>query len=206
MDQKSINVFLYRLYDEDKAATVSVQCRKKYHAYSQNSLIYGNSHLPSLYEIFSKVKPCAGEVFYDLGSGSGRVVLFAALSFPFMKCVGIELVDELVRLAKDQLKLMQGRVPNLEGYDPSMLGEIEFIRGDLTKVDVSDADVVYTASTCFDEKLILALANSLEKQVAKGTRVITLAKSLPSKEFKVFYQQLCPMEWGETTIYFQERV
>ena len=38
-------------------------------------------------------KPKAGEVFYDLGCGSGQPLMVAALLFPELaKCTGIELL------------------------------------------------------------------------------------------------------------------
>lgn len=206
IDQKNINDFLYRLYQDVSCGALSVECRKKYNEYDQNCFVYGDSHLPSLYDIFNEVKPKVGEVFYDLGSGGGRVVLFALLSFPFAKGVGVELLDDLANLAKTKLKLMQERLPSLAGFDLKRFGEVEFIQDDFTKVDFSDAGVIYAASTCFDEKLMNKLAQSLENQVAFGARIITCTKKLPSDKFKVIHSQLYPMEWGQVNVFFHQRV
>ena len=48
---------------------------------------------------FDAMDPACGRVFYDLGCGTGRAVICAALSHEFAKVVGIELVPELVSIA-----------------------------------------------------------------------------------------------------------
>lgn len=206
MNRENINRFLYSLYNDVSAMTTSLECRKKHGLSEDRSFVYGESHLPSLHEIFNEVKPKLGEVFYDFGSGSGRVVFLAALGFPFAKIIGIELLDDLVALSQKKLELLKKELPNLADFDPTKLGEIKFMQADCSTVDVRDANVIYMASTCFDNVLMDSLAISLEKQLAPGARVITSTKSLPSKKFKIIKSQFYPMEWGQVTIFFQEKI
>lgn len=206
MNQKDITHFLYTLYDDVSPVSISISCRKKLGIYEDRSLVYGESHLPSLYEIFSEIKPQPGEIFYDLGSGSGRLVLYAALSFPFTKSIGIELLDGLVNVAQTKLALGKKRLLTLPDFDPNRLGEIKFIQADFNKTNLKDASVVYIASTCFEDEFMLNLTLHLEKQLAVGTRVITFARPLPSKQFKIIKGRLCPMEWGQATIFFHEKI
>lgn len=206
MNQENINRFLYSLYNDVSVMTTSLECRKKHGLSEDKSFVYGDSHLPSLYEIFNEVKPKLGEVFYDFGSGGGRVVFLAALGFPFAKSIGIELLDDLVTLSQKKLELLKKELTSLADFDPIKLGEIKFIQADCSTVDVRDANVIYIASTCFDNVLMDKLAISLEKQLVPGVRVITFTKSLPSKKFKVIKNQLYPMEWGQVTVFFQEKI
>lgn len=206
MNQKDITHFLYSLYDDVSPMSISIGCRKKLGIYGDRSLVYGESHLPSLYEIFSETNPQPGEIFYDLGSGSGRLVLYAALSFPFAKVIGIELLDDLVNVAQTKLVQCKKRLLDLPDFDPEKLGGIKFIQADFTKANLKDANVVYIASTCFEDEFMLNLALHLEKQLAVGTRVITFARPLPSQQFKIIKQQLYPMEWGQVTIFFHKKV
>jgi SAM-dependent methyltransferase len=205
MNQKDITPFLYALYDDVSPMSISISCRKKLGIYEDRSFVYGESHLPSLYEIFNEIKPQPGEIFYDLGSGSGRLVLYAALSFPFAKSIGIELLDGLVNVAQTKLVLGKKRLFDLPNFDPNKLGEIEFILADFTKADLKGANVVYIASTCFEDEFMLNLTLHLEKQLAVGTRVITFARPLPSQQFKIIKHQFYPMEWGQATIFFHEK-
>jgi SAM-dependent methyltransferase len=206
MNQKDITHFLYSLYDDVSPMSISISCRKNLGVYEDRSLVYGESHLPSLYEILNETKPQPGEIFYDLGSGSGRLVLYVALSFPFAKAFGIELLDDLVNVSQTKLAQCKKRLLDLPDFDPNKLGEIKFIQADLTKANLKDANVIYIASTCFEDKFMLNLALHLEKQLAVGTRVITFARPLPSKQFKIIKQRLYPMEWGQATIFFHKKV
>jgi SAM-dependent methyltransferase len=206
VNQNDINKFLYQLYQDVSPATISIGCRKKLGIYNQYSFIYGESYLPSLYKIFDEVKPKEGEVFYDLGSGSGRVVLFAALNFPFAEVIGVELLDDLFDLSQKKLELLYKRLPNLPNFNINNVGKINFIHDDFTKINFKKADIIYIASTCFEEKLMRNLAKFLAEQVKVGTRIITCTKHLPSKSFKINKSKLHPMEWGQVTIFFQEKI
>ena len=205
MNQEDIIHFLYSIYNDISPTSISINCRKKHGLYGDRSLTYGESHLPSLYEIFNEVKPKEGEIFYDLGSGSGRLVLYAALSFPFAKCVGIELLDDLVTSSQEKLDLCKKRAFSLPGFEQNKLGEVEFRQADFTKSNISDANIVYIASTCFENEFMLNLSLYLENQLAKKTRVITFARPLSSNKFKIIKKGLFPMEWGQTTIFFHEK-
>ncbi|CAM9436613.1 unnamed protein product [Ectocarpus fasciculatus] len=69
------------------------------------SLTYGEVDVPDFLSILDLVKPQDGEVFVDLGSGTGKAVLTAACGFPeFVKCRGIELVQGLADAAADHLQ------------------------------------------------------------------------------------------------------
>ena len=49
---------------------------------------------------FAKPKP--GEVFYDMGCGSGQPLMIASLAYPKLaRCVGIELLVDLARLGQE---------------------------------------------------------------------------------------------------------
>ena len=84
--------------------------------------------------------PKNGDVFYDLGCGTGKPVIAAALSFPkFKQCKGMELVDGLVqtgqRIASDCRKICKQE--DLE------LAPVHVVCDDILKVDWSDGDIVF---------------------------------------------------------------
>lgn len=203
MEQEDINSFLYDLYADVSPMTISIACRKK-HGIDDQAFVYGESHLPSMPLIFQEIRPRQGEIFYDLGCGSGRLLLYAALSFSFAKCIGVELLDDLVGIAKTKIEFCKTRLVELSL--PNMMSAVEVIHADFTKIDVSDADVIYIAATCFSNKFMRSLALSLADQLTSGSRVITLTKSLSTKQFRIKTSQLYPMEWGQTTVVFHERI
>jgi len=72
------------------------------------------------------------DILYDLGSGYGRVVLYAGITTP-AACKGVEMVEERVDLAR-QAQTALG------------LDNVEFKEGDVLQTDFSDGDVFYTYS------------------------------------------------------------
>jgi SAM-dependent methyltransferase len=50
------------------------------------------------------------DVFVDYGSGKGFVVLQAAVRYPFRKVVGVEISDELTRIARENVARAQHRL------------------------------------------------------------------------------------------------
>ena len=103
----------------------------------------------------AEVKP--GDIVYDLGSGDGRVLIMAAQKFG-AQAVGVEMDRELHKEALERIKQLK------------LEDRVKVIRGDLMKVDVSQATVVTLyLLTSSNEKL----KPRLEKQLQKGARVVS---------------------------------
>lgn len=79
-------------------------------------------------------------VFYDLGSGHGKLVMHIAAATPFKRSCGIELSS--VRLARAKKTLSEN--PTLGGDT-----DIVFLEKNYFKHDFSDATVVYIDNTMF---------------------------------------------------------
>jgi len=53
---------------------------------------------------------------------------------------------------------------------------------------------------------MLKLAHHLEKQLKPGARVITVTKALPSDKFKIIKEDKYDVEWGQATVFFQDKL
>ena len=62
-------------------------------------LTYGDTTFDAVRHGLAAAAPPAGGVFFDLGSGSGRAVLAAALLFGLERCVGVELIADVAAQA-----------------------------------------------------------------------------------------------------------
>ncbi|GAA3243395.1 class I SAM-dependent methyltransferase [Pseudonocardia petroleophila] len=73
-----------------------------------------NRYLPagltSLRRILRRSEVGSDDVFVDFGSGMGRVVLQAALAYPFRRVVGVELSTELHEIASGNLERNRDRL------------------------------------------------------------------------------------------------
>ena len=141
---------------------------------------------------FGAIDPTCARVFYDLGCGTGRAVICAALSHEFTKVVGIELVPELVNIAtnvKDCLvKACEGisgdtievsstlEVKRKYGITPLNHGElVEIIRGIISSSAISPGGFCSQQVIC----------NELTKQL--GSKLYRLSIQ-PFRKFSKFLE------------------
>eukprot|EP00927_Polykrikos_kofoidii_P065279 TRINITY_DN61061_c0_g1_i1.p1 TRINITY_DN61061_c0_g1~~TRINITY_DN61061_c0_g1_i1.p1 ORF type:complete len:425 (-),score=70.37 TRINITY_DN61061_c0_g1_i1:61-1335(-) len=143
----------YRLYYETFAdfnghelsdeAVKSVGC-------PQTNLTYGESHFMPIYRLLRQLGVSSGDVVVDLGSGTGRIVLSAALAKPCLgSCRGVELLPGLHVAALRALeRVTASDVP---------CAPVIFSQADVLDQDWSDASVVFAMSLCFPADVLEAI-------------------------------------------------
>jgi len=154
------------------------------------TLVYGEIRFEPFAIIFQKIRELYGGLsrpggkFVDLGSGTGKPVLAAALLHEWDSCTGIELLHGLHEAALELHSAWTS--PRVREMLPASAQrvEIQFLEADFTKVEWADADVVYAASTCFDEVLMRACAAAADR-CHIGTFFVSLSKRLPSAKWLV---------------------
>jgi precorrin-6B methylase 2 len=99
------------------------------------------------------------EVIYDLGAGDGRVLLLAAREFG-AKAVGVEVGP--IQCVLIWLRAVASGFGN----------QIKVRWANFYKADLHDADVVFVYAT---SKEVMKLAPHLEKQLKKGTRLVSIS-------------------------------
>lgn len=131
------------------------------------------------------------ELLYDLGAGDGRVLLIAAQEFG-AKTVGIE-------VGPVQCALIWLRIVG------SGLGKkIQLKWGNYFKTDVSQADVVFIYAT---SREVQRLAPYLEKQMKRGSRLVSISADFPEwepsafDEHDLFFIYSMPPQYGSLTTY-----
>jgi SAM-dependent methyltransferase len=96
------------------------------------------------------------DVFYDLGSGVGKVVLHVALRAPIRRVVGVELARRRHRIARRMLD--EVRATGLLRAQECELRCADFMRAPL-----HDATVIYTCSTAFSTPFMNELCARLAR-------------------------------------------
>lgn len=164
------------------------------------ALTYGEVLPGPFSALLKEAKPRRGEVFYDLGSGTGKAVLTAAVAFDFARVVGVEVLPELHRVAERVFgrfdEQVRPRLPPRRRYV-----EVRFIQGDFRTVPISDADVVFIHATCFDPDLIRDVIRKLEETKA-GTRVVSVTQALDGPRLRFQKTRVYPMDWGLTPVHY----
>ncbi len=172
-------------------------------------LIYGELQRHELDNYFDAIAAVIrpGGVMVDLGSGLGKVVMSAALAFPFQRCIGVELIGyrhalavqrlhNLLALAKQSLAALPSplapatplRLPFGGAANGNHLldlaSRIALIEADMFRVDVRGASLVFMYSTCFGP-LMDALGDKLAREMQEGALVSTTTYPLKHPAFKL---------------------
>ncbi len=171
---------------------------------NNKALIYGEVTLTALAAILHDLPIQAQHrIFYDLGSGTGKAVVGAALLGSFERVVGIELVEELAATARQLAQRLPPRFPPQARNHRQIV--LEFHHGDFRDYNFSDGDVIFIQSTCYDAALMHELAQKLLHQKL-GSLIITVSQSLIVPHLRVLKTQKCVMGWGTVSVYIHEKI
>lgn len=122
--------------------------------------------------VFTKINLRKNDVFIDLGSGKGRVVLFA--SQENIKMVkGIEIQESLFIEALKNKESCRGKK-----------AEIELIRGDVTNFSFSDETIIFIFHP-FGSKTMELIMGKIESSLSKNPRKIKIITNI--KEFPFYH-------------------
>lgn len=124
------------------------------------------SRTKDLKRIFKLAGLKKGELFYDLGCGTGKLVVYAAKNYQ-ARAVGIELAWMVWLVAKAR-----------QFFNRNKDLKIKF--GNLFKEDLSNADVVYFFG--MPDTIKLRLKEKLERELKVGARVVSYTFSVPGWE------------------------
>ncbi len=149
------------------------------HLIQDNEFIYGEIDFLSFYTILERTSPSTQDVFYDLGSGSGKAVLSAILFFNVKKSIGVELLPPLYAQSNTQLEkaIQRFQQHDVEKEYLPQMERIQFINDSFLHCDFGDADIIYVAATCLTD----ATWNELMSKMAglkPGSQIIVCRASI----------------------------
>ena len=156
---------------------------------------YGEAIPTAFYDVMLAAEPKEGEVFFDLGSGTGKATILAASSaLPFSRVVGIELLPGLGDAARQVLSRYDEQLrPQLPPENQRQ--HIDFIDGDFLVQDLSEADVLFAHGTCYGPELMGKLTHKLE-ELKPGARVVMAGQTLASPELVFQKMKVMKTDWG----------
>ncbi|OGK25231.1 hypothetical protein A3C25_04265 [Candidatus Roizmanbacteria bacterium RIFCSPHIGHO2_02_FULL_38_11] len=152
MDFKIAKSIFESLYSGVDGYDISSKARKNL-PYASKAHTYGEVTPEGFDKILKDAETKSGGVFYDLGSGTGKAVILASLFGNFSKLVGIEIIKGLYHTSKNILARFDPEVKPILPLEKQKQ-TIKFINSDFLEFDFSDADVVFTHSTCFYDELM----------------------------------------------------
>lgn len=145
--------------------------------------IYGEILRSGVDEIIERInkykKPTESDIFLDIGSGSGKVVLHIAIKTIIQTLIGVEIVPQRHRYSK--------YIQNKISVDKSVF----FIEKDVLNFDISMATIIYMNNVTFDDDLI----KKIYEKIPKGCHFMSF-KEIP--ECKILKEKfLIDVSWDK---------
>ncbi|WP_433250288.1 methyltransferase domain-containing protein [Streptosporangium sp. CA-135522] len=113
------------------------------------------------------------DVFIDLGSGMGRMVLEAASQYPFRKVIGVELSEQLNGIARENLAGTRLRL---------RCKEVDLVRSDVLDYDIPDDVSVVFLNNPFRGETFATVIEKLIATVDRNPRPVTVIYFNPVEE------------------------
>jgi len=137
------------------------------------SATYGEVRPISVPHVISLLGVNNQDIFFDFGSGVGKMVFQVALSTNCKKAVGIELSQSRYEASMKALQRLDGL--KKEGVIQN-LTEIVFKNEDVLDADLSEATLIMYSNVCFPTSITEGLLAKMAFAVQDGTRMLTLRK------------------------------
>ena len=152
-------------------------------------ITYGEVDIGDWARVLRSVAPARGDVFVDVGSGTGKAVLCAAACHPLRLARGIEILPELHAAAAAAREAARAVVEVEAAIDDGGT-VVELYEGDAFASEAAwtgwaaAADVVFATTTCFTEELHAKFGEAVET-MRVGSRLIVTTQALRSETFEL---------------------
>jgi precorrin-6B methylase 2 len=166
-------------------------------------ILYGEIPFATWIEIVEKSQPKKDGVFFDLGSGTGKIVIQSHMIFDFQKIIGIELLEPIYNKACEVLKNYEEKI-KIQIPDFIKNRELQLIKQDFFNTDLSEADFIFMNHPFKDRGSFQPLEEKFLRELKKGTKIVTIIRKLSDPRFKHLHTQKYLCSWGEATVHFHE--
>lgn len=189
-DKKEARRVLRQAYKDVWAYTIPRDEDKNIRRTSSSSL-YGEITFGSLDKVIQYLKLNKDDVFFDLGSGVGKVVMQVAMTTPVKKVVGVELSNSRYKEARKAARLLQS-----QGYvEPR---KYSFKNEDILETNLKNATVIYSCSTAFPMKFMNKFTKKLG-ELKRPLRIVTTQELPENKYFELVDKLQLDMSWARKT-------
>lgn len=203
LDLAHASMYFELLYNKIDGYSVSHDARKEINQESASELLYGELPFITCKSMIKKANAKSDGVFFDLGSGTGRIVLAAHMIFDFKKVVGVELLRGLHDKACEVRDHFYATIYHqIEEFSQNR--EIELINESLFNVDLSEADVIFMNHPFKDREMFKKLEEKFLNELKPQTKIITIIRPLENKNFKKLASAEYDFSWGKSTAFFYE--
>ncbi len=176
---------LRRLYHQVWAYEIPAADVRRIHA-TAGSDVYGEIRPAASLRLFDYLKLGPQDVFFDLGSGAGKVVLHAALATSVGRAIGVEMSRTRHALAKSVVAAARK-----EGLD---VGACRLRNANLMRTSLKGATVIYCCATAFSEAFLERMVKRIAN-LGPGIRFVTTTELDEDPRFELLDVLKLDMSW-----------
>lgn len=191
-----------KLYGEVKGYSVSTEARAK-SGLDTSRFLYGELPFTTWKEIVEHANPKKDGVLFDLGSGTGRIVMASHLAFNFRKAIGVELLKGLHDKACEVKENFEKNFKT-EISDQLIGRELKLVEANIFDVDLREADFIFMNHPFKDGEEFVKLEEKFLAELKSGTKIATIIRSLKNPAFKQLGSKTYKFSWGDSTTHFHE--
>ncbi|KAI3420327.1 hypothetical protein GPALN_003636 [Globodera pallida] len=161
-----------RAVDNEKALN------KHYEAFSSQT--YGETSFERMKMIIDEIKPTENDVFVDLGSGVGQLVIQMAGGSQVQKAVGIEIANlpaDFARKLESEFKKWMSWFGRQ--FRPFQLKHGDFLNEEYRRLITEEATIIFVNNFAFQSDLELRIKRELLSDLKQGTRIISTKPYVP---------------------------
>jgi hypothetical protein len=169
--------------------------------HTQNNVAqtYGEILYLSVDKLLAELAFTENDIFLDLGSGLGKIVLQCFLQTPVRESSGIEYFPQLHEQATTALQRVQRELPEFFHNNRS----VKLLLGDFFEIPWTAATVVLTGSPCFSARFLKKLAQCLDTQPT--LRSVVSLRPLPLTGFTLQKALRVECSWDTSLCYLYQR-
>lgn len=143
-DDKIFREYINSVYADVSGYDSDAESRK-------DNLVYGETHWSGINKIIKILDITEQDVFYDFGSGTGKIPMQFFINTPVKTSIGVELSRGRHLDALRMARIVKQEIPDLF-WDKQR--NIRFINDSFFDIDLSKATIVYACSTCFSDVML----------------------------------------------------
>jgi hypothetical protein len=150
---------------------------------------YGEIPYDSAAHILEDLQLSRQDVFYDLGSGVGKLVLQVYMTTPVKRSIGIELSQTRWNIAEASRKQVAEDDHIIVGRD------LGFLNQNILKTALNDATVCFISGITFPPQLTQAIMDRLGS-LDHDVKVLSVLPLPAHKQFRLIKTYNLPMSWA----------
>lgn len=190
------------LFSSKNGYALSFDGRKEAGGQADNTYAYAESVWDSFKDMVPLLPKKEGIECVDLGSGLGKALVGASLFFPCERLVGYEYIAPLAMESRHILEKYKTVLADL--FPAARIPDITIHQTSLAKADISNADIVFFAATCFSDTLIQSVLETVSS-MKDGAMIISITRYLEHEKLECVYKGTYTMDWGEPTVYLYKK-